>query len=104
MALHSSNRSDPYHLHWSNTATANSQIYDTLDGDCSFYRCQRLDQYKAAIKSRVLPSFFDEQIRQSVQRIEGKLVKWPHSFLNAENLSGMEAKKYSPPIHLLVHG
>jgi hypothetical protein len=104
MALHSSNRSDPYHLHWANIATNNSQLYDTIDGDCSFYRCQRLEQYKAAIKTRVLPSYLDEQIRQSVHQIEGKLVNWPHSFLNGENLTGMMTKKYSPPVHLLFNG
>lgn len=103
MALHSFNRSDPYHLHWVNLATHNSQIYDSLDGDCSFYRCQLMEHYKNAIKSRVLPSYLDEQIRQSVHHIQGQLVSWPHGFLGAEKLSGMMSKKYYPPVHLLFN-
>jgi hypothetical protein len=103
MSLHSLNRSDPYHVHWIALATHNSQIYDSLDGDCSFYRCQLLEPYKKAIKARVLPSYLDEQIRESVHRIQGQLVSWPHGFLAAENLSGMVTRKYTPPVHSLFN-
>lgn len=101
VAFHSVNRTDPFNLFWLNLSTRNSQIYDFLDGDASIYRCQRLDQYKNALKSRYLPSYLDEQVQNSVHQIEGHLVNWPLGFLGAEDISNLLRKKFSPPVHLL---
>lgn len=103
MAFHSPHRSDPYHHLWIQTATHNTQLYDYLDGDCSYYRCQRLEQYKTALKSRILPSYLDEEIKHHVHQIRGYLVNWPNGFLGAENLTSMISKKYYPPVHLLYN-
>jgi hypothetical protein len=101
LSLHSTNKTDPFHLYWISLSSKNSHIYDLLDGETSIYRCHKLDQYKEAIKSRYLPSYLDEQVQKTVHQIEGYLVNWPLGFLGSENITNLLPKKYSPPVHLL---
>lgn len=103
MALHSPQYHDPFNMFWNSVAGNNSQIYDYLDGPLSPYHCTKFDDYRRNLKIKVLPSYFDETIRQSVHRIQGHLINWPIGFLRDENLTNILPKKYTPPVHMLLN-
>lgn len=96
MALHG-NGDDSYSLHWRRTATANSDIYNEMDGAASVYLCQSLNEYRAAIKAFHHPSYLDPIVRDMTASIKGYVVHWPMEFLRRDDLSpAMTTKAFIP--------
>lgn len=99
MAYHGGGN-DPYTLYWRHLATANSDIFNEIEGETSAYRCQTLGQLRNALLRHIHPSFSDDSVRDMVSRIRGHLVHWPMSFLCQENLAPNMATKALVPLDL----
>ena len=72
---------------WTARATANSAIYDEIDGDMSVYRCTTVPQYKEALKNYVNLNYEDKAVQSKMQEIKGFLINWPLTLFENEDLS-----------------
>lgn len=72
---------------WKAQSTANTAIYDYIDGDTSVYHCTTLVQYATALGRHTNPSVSDPEVRAKMSEIKGFLVDWPEMLLVSEDLS-----------------
>lgn len=79
-----SHASNLFYQAWHYIALQNSEIFDQLE--LSLYRSPDLQTYKTLLYRYEYPSYNDQNTREILQKLRGKLVLWPAEFLINEFL------------------